>query len=135
MSTGFNVFWRRVFRVKGLWNCAASVGFLLWDDALRDLLHVPHPDPVYRAMFLSLAFTFGLGYWWVSRDLDKNHGIVRMGILGQLAVFVVLAYAVGFAPQRLPWILFVPGVIDALFAVAFMIFLWQYPRRGGAISA
>ena len=130
MNTATDVFWYWVFRVKGMWNCAASVGFLLGDDALRDRLQVPHPDPVYRAMFLALAFAFGLGYWWVGCDPEKNRDIIRMGVLGQLSVFVVLAYAVGFAPQRLPWPFFLPGVIDALFAIAFLIFLWQYSRSG-----
>jgi hypothetical protein len=118
-----SVFWRVVFRVKAAWNCVGSVGFFLWDDTLRDGLHMPHPDPVYRAMFLALAFVFGLGYWWVGGDLSKNHAIIRMGVLGQLSVFVVLVYAVAFAPQPLPWSFILPGLIDLAFAVAFLLFL------------
>src|SRR5262249_55807368 len=72
-------FWRLVFRAKGVWNCGASLAFLVFENTIRDWLRVPHPDSLYRALFLALASVFGLGYWWVGRDLEKNHDIVRMG--------------------------------------------------------
>jgi hypothetical protein len=128
MHVGNTVFWQRVFRIKGVWNCVVSVGFLLGDDVLRDWLQIPRPDPIYRALFLALAFAFGLGYWWVGRDLDKNHDIIRMGILGQLSVFTIVAYAVGFMQPPLPWPYLLPAIIDLVFAVAFLAFLWTYPR-------
>jgi hypothetical protein len=127
------VFWRRVFRVKGVWNCAATVGFLLGDDRLRDHLQVPHPDPVYRAMFLALAFAFGLGYWWAGGDPDRNRNVLWMGVLGQLSVFAVLAYAVALAPQPLPWPFLVPGIVDLAFAIAFLVFLLTVRAGGEAL--
>jgi hypothetical protein len=121
-------FWQRVFRIKGAWNCLGSVGFFLGDDALRDSLGVQRPDPLYRALFLALAFVFGMGYWWVGRDLEKNHDIIRMGIFGQLSVFALSLYAVSIARPRLPWPFLIPGLIDLVFAIAFLVFLWTYPR-------
>src|SRR5262249_26005408 len=127
-SAGVPVFWRSVFRVKAVWNCLTSAGFLVGDDALRDWLHTPRPDPVYRALFLALAFIFGLDYWWVGEEPDRNRDIIRMGVLGQLSVFVVLAYAVGLASQPLPWPFLVPGLVDLAFALAFLVYLRQHPR-------
>jgi hypothetical protein len=121
--------WRWTFRAKGLWNCGASVAFLLFDDSLRDRLGVPRPDSLYRALFLALAFVFGLGYWWVGRDLDKNLDIVRMGILGQFSVFGLTLYAVTLARPSLPWPFLLPGLVDLVFAIAFVGFLWVSPRR------
>jgi hypothetical protein len=132
MSPKTHVFWRGVFRVKAVWNWVASVGFFLGDDALRDWLVLPRTDPVYRALFLSQAFAFGLGFWRVSGNLDENHDIVRMGVFAQLAVFVVAAYAVGFAAEPLPWPFLLPGIIDLVFAVAFLVFLRTYPRGARA---
>lgn len=120
--------WRLLFRAKGAYNCALSIGFLLGDDWLRGRLGVAPADPAYRALFLALAFVFGLGYWWAGRDLEKNHDIIRMGILGQAAVFAVLAYFVGFGKPPLLWPYLLPGIVDLAFAVAFLYFLWTYPR-------
>jgi hypothetical protein len=36
-------FWPLVFRVKGVWNCAAGVTFFMWDDAFARL--APHTPP------------------------------------------------------------------------------------------
>jgi hypothetical protein len=121
-------FWRIIFRVKGVWNCALSTGVFLFDDTSRRLLGVPLPDPVYRSMFLALAFVFGLGYWWVGRDLDRNHDIIRMGIFGQISVFAISLHAVTLAQPRLPWPYLLPGLVDLAFALAFLIFLWTYPK-------
>jgi hypothetical protein len=117
-------FWRRVFFSKAIWNCVFTVLFFFLDDLLRDWLGVAHPDPAYRAMFLALAFTFGLGYWRVGQNPDSNRDIVRGGVIGQTSVFVVLANEV-FIARRLPWPFFLPGVVDGLFAVLFVVFLRQ----------
>jgi hypothetical protein len=128
MLTQSKTFWRCVFRVKAVFNCVISVAFMIWDDNVRDWLHTPRVDPINRTLFLSLAFAFGLGYWWVGRDPEKNRDIARMGVFGQLSVFVISLYAVAFAPQPLPWQLILPGVVDLTFAIAFIVFLWRYPR-------
>jgi hypothetical protein len=116
-------FWSRVFRFKGAWNCILGVAFLVGDDAVRDRLGVPRPDPVYRAMFLALAFSFGIGYWRVGGCLAENTEVVRIGVFGQLAVFGVLFYAVTIMPNRLPWPFLLPGIVDLVFAVLFILFL------------
>jgi hypothetical protein len=115
-------FWRAVFRFKGIWNCVVTFLLFLFDDSIRDWLEVARPDPGYRAMFLALAFTFGLGYWRVSQDLTKNRDIVRGGIIGQFAVFAVTVNETLVA-GRLPLVFLAPGVVDAVFAVLFAVFL------------
>jgi hypothetical protein len=117
-------FWAGVFRFKGAWNCLISALFFFGDDRMRDWLGAPRPDPAYRAMFLALAFVFGLGYWRVGQDPRGHRDTVRGGVLGQVAVFAVLAYEVGVA-RRLPLPFLVPGLVDLLFAVLFVVFLWR----------
>jgi hypothetical protein len=117
-------FWTWVFRFKGIWNCVVSVLFFFGEDSLRTWLGVPLPDPAYRAMFLALAFTFGLGYWRVSQDLTTNRDLIRGGVIGQTSVFVVLANEV-FLAHRLPVPFLIPGLVDLLFAVMFVVFLLQ----------
>ena len=120
--------WRTVFKAKGLYNYGASLSMLFLDDWLRAMLHGPPADPAYRTMFLALCFAFGMGYSTVSRDLTKNHAVIRMGIFGQLAVFAVTTWAVFLARFPLPLIYLLPAVIDLVFAIAFLVFLWKYPK-------
>jgi hypothetical protein len=91
---------------------------------LRDWLSVSRPDPAYQAMFLALAFIFGLGYWRVGQDLTSNRDIVRGGVLGQIAVFVVVANEV-FVARRLPLLFIGPAVVDLIFAGLFVFYLAQ----------
>jgi hypothetical protein len=117
-------FWKGVFYFKGVWNCGFTTVFYFIEDTLRDWLHVPYPDAAYRAMFLALAFVFGLGYWRVGQDLSRNRDIVRGGVLGQTAVFVIVANEV-FVAHRLPLLFILPGAVDLVFAVLFVVFLLQ----------
>jgi hypothetical protein len=121
-------FWKMVFYVKGAWNCAFTTIFFFTEDMLRDHLGVPRPDPTYRAMFLALAFIFGLGYWRVGQDITTNRDIVRGGVLGQIAVFVAIAHAV-FVALSLPLLFILPAVVDLIFAVLFGVFLLQTRKR------
>jgi hypothetical protein len=121
-------FWQGVFRVKGVWNCAFSLAFFFVEDKIRDWQNVPHPDPAYRAMFLALAFVFGLGYLRVGQDLTQNRDIVRGGVLGQFAVFLIVANEV-FAAHRLPLLFISPAVVDLIFAALFILFLSQTKSR------
>lgn len=124
--------WRTLFKVKGIYNYAASVGMFFIDDWLRarfsDPQSIPPADPVYRTMFLALCFAFGMGYCTVSRDLTKNHAVIRMGILGQLAVFAVTTWGVFLAKPSLPSLYMAPAAVDLAFAIAFLVFLWKYPK-------
>jgi hypothetical protein len=121
-------FWRCVFWTKGIYNYLASVSMFFLDDWLRAMWDVPPGDPVYRTMFLALCFSFGMGYSTVSRDLTKNHAVIRMGILGQLAVFGVTTWAVFLSSTPLPKIYLGPALIDLAYALAFIKFLLQYPK-------
>jgi len=38
--------------------------------------------PIFFLLFLGLAFVYGLGYYWVSKDIYQNYAVVKMGILG-----------------------------------------------------
>jgi hypothetical protein len=113
-----------VFLCKAVWNCVVSVVFFFADDAIRTWLGAPPADAAYRSMFLALAFTFGLGYWRVSRDLDADRDIVWGGVIGQCCVFAVLAYEVWIA-ARLPMVFLLMGIVDLVFAVLFTVFLLQ----------
>ena len=79
---------------------------------------------VVLVVFLALAFVFGIGYYWVSRDVRKNRDLVRLGVLGKLAVFVL--FSIAWITGEIPFLLVFPGVGDLIFAILFIGFLRQH---------
>ena len=121
-------YYKRMFFVGAVWNWLATVPFAIGYRFLFPLLGLPDPNyVVFLQLFLGLAFVYGLGYYWVSRDIHRNHGIVRMGIIGKLIVFAgfVRAWIAG----EIPWFLIGPGIVDLIFAVMFMEFLVFYGKQ------
>jgi hypothetical protein len=114
--------YRWIFFVGALWNLlGAGLFFLFWRPAFAFFQLAP---PNYLAFFqawLALAFVFGIGYYYVSRDLYGNVNIVRLGIYGKTAFAAIFIYHVifgGFHP------VFLSGaVIDLVFVALYTLFL------------
>ncbi|HHQ49303.1 MAG TPA: hypothetical protein ENK19_10540 [Acidobacteria bacterium] len=118
-------YYRRLFLVGAIWNWVAAGTFVLGYRLIFPILGMAQPVyPVFFLMFLGLCFMFGNGYHWVSRDLTRNHGIVKLGIIGKLIVFGGLTWA-GLTGQ-VHLILIVPGVVDLVFAVLYLGFLRNF---------
>ncbi len=115
-------YYTKLFTIGAIWNWMAAGTFILGYRLIFPVLGMPPPVyPAFFLMFLGLCFIFGNGYHWVSRDLGRNHGIVKLGIIGKLIVFGGLTWA-GLTGQVSP-ILIAPGVVDLVFAVLYFGFL------------
>ena len=98
-----NHVWCRIFLAKGIYNIAVSAILLARPGLFLPLLGAPPGNMAYALLFLWLALACGVAYVLVALDLDTNHGVVVLGVIGQLAVFGVLTpywlkgsvYAVG----------------------------------------
>ncbi len=112
--------WKLVFRTKGVWNCVATLALLVFDARLREELGMPPADPVYRALFLALAFVFGIGYWRFPADPTQRE-VVRLGIYGQIAVFFITSGY--FLRGEVHWAYMFPALVDLVFAILFFIYL------------
>lgn len=122
-------YYRKLFLIGAVWNFFATVPFMLGYKIIFPLFGMELPKyPVFLLMFLGLAFVYGLGYYWVSKDIEKNHGIVMMGIIGKLLVFVGLFWA-GVTGQ-VHMILIGPGLMDLIFAILFIEFLKTVKQHG-----
>lgn len=114
--------YRIIFLVGALWNLLGSgLFFLLWRPAFAFFQLAP---PHYLAFFqawLALAFVFGIGYYYVYRDLYGNLNLVKLGIYGKTLFAVIFIYHVilsGFHP------IFLSGaIIDLMFVTLFLRFL------------
>lgn len=119
--------WSRAFVVAAIFNLLIGLCLLIAPGAGPALLPLPAGDWLWPRFAGGLILAFGVGYWIVSRDLDRNRGIVGIGAFGKLlAALILLIYwikgTIGF------WA-FSAGLIDLIFALLFIRFLIRYPAR------
>jgi hypothetical protein len=115
-------YYRKMFFIGAVWNWLATVPLFFGYKMILPLYGMELPRyPVFLLLFSGLCFIFGIGYYWVSRDLSRNHDIVRLGIAGKLLVFVALSWASLTGQIHFLWIS--AGIVDLVFAVLFMQFL------------
>ena len=124
--------WSRFFVVAAVWNLVIAVPIIVapeWSYSLA------YPDEGASDAVLALWRDFGitvlligLGYYLVSRDLYRNRGIVIVGLLGKLIIDVIgigWRYLDGMASQ----VALFAAAVDAVFVVAFLVFLLRFPDR------
>ena len=80
--------------------------------------------------YLYFVLVFGVGYYLVSRNINHNHGIVVLGILGKVGVVTIYLIDYIWGAGLLIQTLIV--AIDFLFALLFIEFLYSY--RGSKSS-
>jgi hypothetical protein len=113
---------QRMFLVGALWNLVGAGLFFLFRRQAFAFFALEPPNYVaFFQAWLALAFVFGIGYYYVSRDLYGNLNIVRMGIYGKTAFSVIFIYHVIFSHFH-P--VFLSGVfIDLVFVGLYALFL------------
>ena len=115
-------YFKRLFQVGAIWNIAAGIEMLLFQEMIFNFLGMaPLGHPIFYQFFCLAVLLFGIGYWLVSRDLTRNHDIVRLGVAGKVLVFGFTLYHAGIG--RLPWLWVITGFGDLLFAGLFIHFL------------
>jgi hypothetical protein len=121
-------YYQKIFIVGAVWNWVATVSFALGYKIMFPLFGMELPRyPIFFLLFLGLAFSFGIGYYLVSRDIYKNHGIVKMGIIGKLIVFVGLSWA--WLTGEIHFIPASAGIVDLLFAILYLEFLMAVKQQ------
>jgi hypothetical protein len=125
------LYYRWLFITAAIWNLlsASAVLFLLTDASFRGEMGFPGPaDLISLQLLAACLFVFGLGYYWVSRDLSRNRDLVKLGVIGKPLVFLIFF---GHAlVKEIPVLLVAPSAIDLLFGVLFLEFLLR--TRGKA---
>jgi hypothetical protein len=123
-------YYRWLFLAAAAWNAfaAGAVLFLLTNAVFRMRMGISKPaDPLSLQLLGLCLFLFGLGYYWVGRALSKNHGLVKLGVIGKIAVFI-LFFGHALA-GTIPVTLAIPSVVDLLFAALFLEFLVHWRRE------
>jgi hypothetical protein len=120
-------YYKRLFIIGAVWNWGAGILFFFWSDPIFlffNMKAINYPGIIQLAM--ALVFVFGIGYYWVSKDISMNHDIVKLGIIAKILVFLVFSYHTligNISPQ-----LGLSGVVDLVFAVLFLEFLMNVKK-------
>lgn len=127
--------YKRFFFVAALWNLLLGLVFLVLFSQLMRFFDMPVPPrelTVFHQMAILLAMVFGIGYYMVSRDLYSYRGIVILGIIGKIVVFLLFLYHMLFSGLHV--IVFLIGAGDLVFALFFIRFL-AFSRNNVAVES
>ena len=114
-------YYKNLFRVAALWNWAIAAQVLFSSRKPKKDVKATNSDPIYLQVAMSLVAVFGLGYFWVSRNLDKNRNIVKLAVIGKTIVFLVLLRLKLMGKASV--LNLVAGIGDLIFAGLFTDFL------------
>ena len=118
----YNGMFERIFLFAGMYNISAAVTFVFGNRWLFPLINIEDLlFPSFMYLAFSFVFVFGIGYIIVSKDLTKNHDIIRLGMLSKMLAFLIILH--GCIMNILPPILYVAALIDLMWALIFIIFL------------
>lgn len=115
-------FYSNAFKVGAVWNWGAAALFAFAYQPLFALLGMPQPTQLFFLQgFCFAVFLFGAGYYWVGTNLTENRALVVLGIIGKVAVFLLL---LGHSLEgSVHPLLISAGVVDLAFAAVFYRFL------------
>lgn len=144
ISSGF---WQKMFFVGSLWNISIGLSGLLLTDFILMMMFgkapitenlsafingtVPVADSlqtlIFFRFFMIAVILFGIGYYWVSRDLSANRAVIWLGLVAKLMIFFTFAYYYALGQSSCFSVLICSG--DLIFSIFFILFLYQ--TRGG----
>jgi hypothetical protein len=110
-----------LFTAAAIWNCGLAIVFGALSRLVPDAFTmVGLQTPLtflWFDTFLAFIFSLGLGFYFVSLDMMKNHGLIKMAIFWKVAVFSValLHFISGDASL---WVILISS-IDLLFGILF----------------
>jgi hypothetical protein len=120
--------WRAMFVVAALWNAFIAAAILILPEWSYTQTYVTDAEgftEAVRRLWMDFGLSvliIGFGYYLVSRDLQRNHGLVIVGILAKLIVDVVGLTTRFFGGAARPLALF-PAAVDLAFVILFALFL------------
>ncbi|MHA2352764.1 MAG: hypothetical protein ACXABX_06555 [Candidatus Thorarchaeota archaeon] len=84
---------RLMFLLAAIWNWTLAIAFLVLPRI--DINYFPATGLVipntmlWFDSFMGLVFAFGLGFYFVSKSVKENHGLIQMAVFEKTWVFLV----------------------------------------------
>jgi hypothetical protein len=67
---------------------------------------------------MGAAFVFGIGYYWISINTQRNRDLIKLGIIGKTIVFCLLTY--GWQTDVVTILVFLAGAVDFFITLLFV---------------
>lgn len=118
----------RFFKVAAVYNFFAALFFLAFPGLGAELMLrggtvTTFPAHMFYNITWAFVLIFGIGYYIVALDVDKNHGVVVIGIIGKLFFYFYFLYLFLRSQCTLFGLAGVSG--DLLFSMMFAYFLYK----------
>jgi len=120
---------KNLFLIGALWNWGAAILFVGLSVVNKQLLAYFHNIPqtmLWYYCFLGAVFIFGIGYYWISKDVSRNRDIIKMGIIAKIMVF--LMFFIYLFKGEITILLFLAGCVDLIFTILFVKVLVHTPK-------
>ncbi|MBN2158966.1 MAG: hypothetical protein JW807_06190 [Spirochaetes bacterium] len=122
----------RMFLISAIWNFYFAITALFFpkfnltlcygERIASDILNNFYSHMLYNFQG-AVILIFGFGYYIVSRNVSRNHGIVVLGIIGKLFFFAYYTYM--YLTMRATVVAFLAVLGDFIFSMLFAYFLAQ----------
>jgi hypothetical protein len=122
------VYYKFLFIIGATWNILASLSFIMTSIFMRSAfpaygITIPI-SMIWLQSFLFLVANLGIGYFIVSLDISKNHGIVVIGIIAKVGYFLISLVYFIIGDIGILTLLF--ASVDIVFSILFIEFLINY---------
>ena len=125
LSNPKKIFYKKMFLFSAIYNWIISISFFFGYKVILHLLSMKPPIySVFLLIMLFFVFVIGIGYYWVSLDINKNHEIIKIGAMMKLGVVVLITWAC--LTNQIHPILILPAIGDLIFILFFISFLKEY---------
>ena len=122
MSNEVGLVPQSMFRIAAFFNFSVAVLLGLFQEYILPILGMePLANEAMFHLFLGLVFVFGIGYYWIYLDAEKNRSIIWLGFWGKS--LVVLFLFIHALQGNISWRFASLGLVDLWYAVQFMRFL------------
>lgn len=118
-------YYKYLFIIGAIFNWTVSSTLLVVSIYFHDIFALfgtsTPPTLFFLHSLLGLIFIYGIGYFIVGLDIDKNRGCVWLGVLSKLTFFTFCV--IYFLIRDLELIIVLLGSLDFIFACLFIEFL------------
>lgn len=123
--------WTFLFVAAGIFNFCMGGPIFFAPGWSYQLAYIDTADSATLRFWSDFGFAvllIGVGYFMVAVNVDKNIGIVWLGIFAKL--FDVIVLSLRWREGLTHAVVLIPAAIDGIFVLAFVLFLWRSPSAG-----
>ena len=116
-------FYKRMFLLGAVWNLSGAIVAWFGARVIFGIAHMTMPEPIaiYDA-WIALFATYGVGVFFIYRDMYGNRNLVQLGIVGKVSFALIFIYYYA-AGSTIPPFFWIAVVGDLIFSAGFAAFL------------